>query len=391
MLWRTQGGSMNTQRFAPSVSGIGRPTTLRRVASLLGALFLAVVLIWSWTGTTSSAFAVGPYEINQCNYADDTTLGAAIECSVVVTNDYNVATDSGTSTVTVKECHGAAGAQLTCTTSTTRGGPVVTSVNQCNNSVNAPGSTVTCSAVVTNNITGTFTTTPATVNQCDGSGAGGGALPLACNPTQTTTNATVTQCNGSLNGGGGTQRVQCTVDSTSTVNSALSVTVNQCNDSANGGGSLGICSASLQNVAALVVVPSTPPSTTPSTTPSTPPTTTPSTTPSTSPTVTPGTPGTTPSGTPSTPSGTPSTPSTTPGGGGGEGGGTPTTPAVPVVPGTPSGSASPSTPGVLAETGTNDAGGLLIGALSLLFAGALGVLAVNVHRHRRSLSNNAER
>jgi hypothetical protein len=364
---------MNTQRYAPSVSGIGRPTTFRRVASLLGALFLAVVLIWSWAGSTSSAQAVAPYVVSQCS-GDDNTGGLDIKCSVVVTNTLNVTDGSGTSTVVVEECHGAANAEPTCTTVTTEEGPIVTSVTQCNGSGNGGGGTVECSVSITNNIVGDSTTTPATVNQCIESGQGGGDLPLLCSPVQETSGATVTQCNGSVNGGGAPGRVLCTVtaasptSTSSTTTSELPVSINQCNGSANGGGSFAICTASItNNVTPAAVVPSTPPSTTPSTPPSA-----------------------TPSTPPSTPSGTPSTPSTTPGGGGGEGGDTPTTPAVPVVPGTPSGSASPSTPGELAETGTNDAGGLFIGALSLLFAGALGVLAVNVHRHRRSLQNSTE-
>jgi hypothetical protein len=369
---------MNTQRFSPSVSGIGRPTTLRRVASLLGALFLAVVLIWSWTGATSSAFAVEVAPIANC---DSTTniAGQRLDCTIEVNNYLDLATDEGSSVVTVTDCRGAAGAAPLCTSTTTASETqVINSVSQCNESVNGGGGTVTCTVSVINTISGPFTTSPATINQCVGSGAGGGDIPLACNPVQSTTNATVDQCNGSVNGGGAPGRVNCTV-LPSTQTSALPVMVSQCNGSANGGGSIATCSVSIQNLVAAVVGPTPTPST-PTGTPSTPGT----------PTGTPSTPAT-PSGTPSTPSGTPSTPSTTPGGGGGgEGGGTPTTPAVPVVPGTPSGSAAPSTPGKLAETGTNDAGGLFIGALSLLFAGAVGVLAVNVHRHRRSISNNSE-
>jgi hypothetical protein len=361
---------MNTQRFAPSVSGIGRPTTFRRVASLLGALFLAVVLIWSWTGSTSSAFAVEVAPIANCNSTTN-IAGQRLDCTVEVNNYLDLATDEGSSVVTVTDCRGAAGAAPLCTSTTTASETqVINSVSQCNESVNGGGGTVTCTVSIINTISGPFTTSPATINQCVGSGAGGGDIPLACNPVQSTTDATVTQCNGSVNGGGAPGRVNCTV-LPSTQTSALPVKVSQCNGSANGGGSIATCSVSVQNRVAAVVVPTPTPST---------------------PTGTPSTPGT-PSGTPSapgTPSGTPSTPSTTPGGGGGEGGDTPTTPAVPVVPGTPSGSASPSTPGELAETGTNDAGGLFIGALSLLFAGALGVLAVNVHRHRRSLQNSTE-
>lgn len=382
---------------AASITAIARPTTLRRVISLLGALFLAVVLIWSWTGTTSSAFAVVAPAILQCNGVDNAAGGLGQDCDVVVENTLDVSTGIGSSVVTVTDCHGAARAIVPCASVTTEFNQVITSVNQCNGSVNAGGGTVDCSVSIINNITGNSTTTAATVNQCIEAGEGGAdATSRLCSPIQSTTNATVTQCNGSVNGGGDAGRVRCTVATASTVSSALPVTVNQCNGSANGGGAVATCSVSILNVVDSVVV------VVPTPTPSTP-TDTPSDVPTDTPTDTPSTPTDTPS-TPTSPTDTPSTPPTTPGGGGGNGEGTPPTPEVPVTPGTPGTPGTPSTPGgpgtpstpgtppgELAETGTSDAGALLLGAMSLLFAGALTVLVVNVQRRRRSLLNDHTR
>ena len=83
---------------------------------------------------------------------------------------------------------------------------------------------ITCNVDITNNVSaetpGARTVTAATVNQCVGSGTGGGnygAFPaLVCDPyPATTTNATVTQCNGSVTGGGST--ANCSVASSSVI------------------------------------------------------------------------------------------------------------------------------------------------------------------------------
>ena len=134
-----------------------------------------------------------------------------------------------------------------CTTTTTTSPNLTTSVTQCDTSGSGGGGTVTCSVQFTNVISGATTLAPATVDQCIGSGTGGGTpLTVVCNPAGSTVGATVTQCNGSGNGGGGTMRVQCTVPP-STVASALPVTVDQCNGSANGGGSTVTCNATVTN------------------------------------------------------------------------------------------------------------------------------------------------
>jgi hypothetical protein len=138
-------------------------------------------------------------------------------------------------------------------TFTTRSTRLVTLVNQCNASANdAAPPLVTCRVVITNNISaGTLHSQPvsaATVNQCVGSGTGGGKYgatgPLLCSPyPASTTGATVTQCNGSVTGGGSTAR--CTVASSSRVSPAIPVRVNQCNGTGNKGGTLLTCSTSI--------------------------------------------------------------------------------------------------------------------------------------------------
>ena len=107
----------------------------------------------------------------------------------------------GSATVTVHECHGAAGdPSAACTVDTQTLTAPVTQVTQCNASTNGGGGTLRCSVDVTNNFVGVSGTTSAvTVNQCVGSGDD---IANTCDPfPSTTSGATVTQCNGSANGG----------------------------------------------------------------------------------------------------------------------------------------------------------------------------------------------
>jgi hypothetical protein len=124
----------------------------------------------------------------------------------------------------------------------------VSVVNQCNNSLNGGGGTMECSVDITNNFVGVDPTpvNDATVNQCNGSGAGpGGDITTGCDPfPANTTGATITQCNGSANG---LTLVEMTCTASGTASAAFVVTVNQCNDSVNGGGALLICSATIEN------------------------------------------------------------------------------------------------------------------------------------------------
>lgn len=255
------------------------PLTNRRARALF-ALVFAVALI-------SGLFVAGPFAasaqttLSQCNGTDNVG-GQAVECSYTVTNTVNGSMTS--SSVTLRECHGAANAPPTCTTSTVNSTALVTTIDQCNGSGNGGGGTVTCSVDVVNNITGLVTPTPATVNQCNSSGLEGGTEPtILCDPyPATTTGANVTQCNGSGNGGGGTMRVRCTVSSGSTTTSLLNVFVDQCNGSGNGGGATVTCRSSLTNN---ITAPAPGPTATP-TTPVTP-TTSASPAPTTAPTVNP--------------------------------------------------------------------------------------------------------
>lgn len=204
------------------------------------------------TALISGLFALGSItasaqtSVSQCNGTDNVG-GQAVECHYAVTNTLSGATTS--SSVTLTECHGAANdpPTMVCSTSTVNSTDLVTSVDQCNGSGNGGGGTVECTVDVINNITGVVTPTSATVNQCNASGTGGGTAPtVLCNPfPANTTSATVTQCNESGNGGGGTQRVRCTVGSSSTTTALLTVTINQCNGSGNGGGATVVCSSSL--------------------------------------------------------------------------------------------------------------------------------------------------
>ena len=262
----------------------------RSSTTRLYALVSAVALISALSlGITPSA--MGQTSLSQCNGTDNVG-GQAVECHYAVTNNLDGNTTSSSTTVT--ECHGAANdpATLVCTPTTTTSTQLVTTVDQCNGSGNGGGGTVVCTVDVTNNITGTATPTAATVNQCNSSGLGGGTAPtVLCNPfPANTTGADVNQCNESGNGGGGTQRVQCTVDSDSTTTSILDVTVNQCNGSGNGGGATVTCRTGITNNvrAAQVPTPSAPPSAGPSSGPSSVPTTAPTSAPTTAPTSGPG-------------------------------------------------------------------------------------------------------
>jgi hypothetical protein len=225
--------------------------SLRRTAILALGLFLAVGVLTGVHPLTASAAPASP-AVNQCN-ASGSVAGEAVVCDITITNNLNLATGAVSSTVTTNDCLGAAGAPppVTCILLSQDFPTLTTSANQCNAAVYGGGSNVICSVTILNNITGTFTATAATVNQCVGSGTGGGTAPtVICDPAPAnTTDATVTQCNGSGNGGGGVFRVKCTV-SPSTITSALPVTVNQCNGSGSGGGATVTCTVSIRNVLA---------------------------------------------------------------------------------------------------------------------------------------------
>ncbi|MGY6501142.1 MAG: hypothetical protein ACXIVQ_09670 [Acidimicrobiales bacterium] len=202
-------------------------------------LLVGLTLVGVGTSAPASAATVA---VEQCNY-EEAGDAREIRCDVTVVNTLDVATGVTSSTVTTTVCSGPPGEALCVTTTGAVTTDIVNVVNQCNNSVNAGGSTVTCNVDVVNNITGVGSTSPATVNQCIGSGQGGGDEPTTlCDPVSSASGADVIQCNTAGNDGGAAERVTCTV-LTSTVSALWPVTIVQCNDSANGGGDLVTCTA----------------------------------------------------------------------------------------------------------------------------------------------------
>lgn len=175
-----------------------------------------------------------------CSNGVDNTPGLGLICEVTIAN--TITPTGGSATITVRECHGAAGdPEAACTTETTELTTPVTAVNQCNDATNGGGGTLRCTVEVTNDYVGVNPTiSAATVNQCVGSGDG---FTVGCDPfPATTTGAAITQCNGSANGG---TLVELTCTATGTQAGPAQVTVNQCNDSTNGGGALVICSTTM--------------------------------------------------------------------------------------------------------------------------------------------------
>jgi hypothetical protein len=215
---------------------------MRRALSLLASGLLAFTVLISGSlapMATVSAATIAP--TTTCANGVDNTPGLGVICEVTVVN--TITPTGGSATVTVRECHGAAGdPEAACTTTTDTLTAPVTAVTQCNDATNGGGGTLRCSVDVTNNYVVDPAPTAVTVNQCVGSGDG---ITIGCDPfPATTTGATITQCNGSANGG---TLVELTCTATGTESDGLAVTINQCNDSTNGGGALVICSANIEN------------------------------------------------------------------------------------------------------------------------------------------------
>jgi hypothetical protein len=219
---------------------------------------VAVIGAFSFAGLVLPAApaSAAPIAINQCNNIGATPQGATtgLTCTVTVVNTISGSSRGSTTTVT-RQCSLGPCPGGNVTSRTTRSTDVVTSVTQCNGSANdAAPPRIVCRVTITNNISSdtsrASSVTAATVNQCVGTGGGGGKFgatgPLVCNPfPASTTGATVTQCNGSVTGGGST--AVCSVATSSKVSPALAVKVNQCNGTGNAGGTLLTCSASITN------------------------------------------------------------------------------------------------------------------------------------------------
>ena len=264
--------------------GISHPTHLgsrRKWFSTSIALALtAGGLAFGLLSQTSHPASAAAAPVAQCN--DDTASnvgGQGIACIVTIDNyvtGTGVIAATPPSTVTVTRCVGAAGpiraGAGTCATTTTTSAEPVTLVQQCNGSGNGGGGVVRCSVTVINHFSGspTVAPAPAAIYQCVGSVITGTGAPGTCTPANTpgvtsVTAATVGQCNGSGNGGTSVGFV-CTVTTGSTETSTLAVNIDQCNGSGNGGGALTICTATVTNE--VVATPDTPtPTATPTATP----------------------------------------------------------------------------------------------------------------------------
>jgi hypothetical protein len=213
---------------------------LRPHAALASALLTFSLLTVAVVGAPiASAATVAA--TTTCSNSVDNTPGLGAICEIDILN--TITATGGSSIVTARECHGAAGdPEAACTGGT----PValtepVTIVNQCNDAMNGGGGTLRCSVHVTN----IYVDDPAdvvgvTVNQCVGSGGG---ITTGCDPfPATTSGADITQCNASANGG---TLVELTCTATGEQASGF-VTINQCNGSTNGGGALVICSTNIE-------------------------------------------------------------------------------------------------------------------------------------------------
>ena len=217
---------------------------MRRLLTISSAGILAATLMLGLSlNGASPAAAATIAATTTCSNGVDNAGGLGLICEVTVNN--TITPTGGSASVTVRECHGAAGdpAALCSTTTNVLSSPV-TAVTQCNGSINGGGGSLRCSVDIVNTYVG-FGATPTavTVNQCVGSGDG---ITVGCAPfPATTTGATITQSNGSANGG---TLVGLFSTATGTETSAFLVTINQCNGSANGGGGLLICSSSMTNV-----------------------------------------------------------------------------------------------------------------------------------------------
>jgi hypothetical protein len=217
-----------------------------RSLSILLATGLLLVGSLAFAGPAGAAVSPGG-PTTTCDNGVYNTGGLGLICETTITN--TITGTGGSAKIVVRECHGAAGAPAAACAITTRlSSRLVTSVNQCNGSINGGGGTLRCSVKVTNRFVNMNTgKTAATVNECNGSGASGAiGATIVCDPfPATTTGATITQCNGSANGG---TLVGLRCSATGTKPASHGVTINQCNDSANGGGALVICSANISNI-----------------------------------------------------------------------------------------------------------------------------------------------
>jgi hypothetical protein len=213
-----------------------------RAFRLLGAVCVATLAALGLTAvaleTTTTSASAGTVSFSQCNGHEAGPTGAALSvtCSISIVNTIDA--NGATSTVVYHRTCTLDG----CTGDISSSDNVINAVHQCNNSDNGGGSATTCSVDITNYISADAVAgaTAIRVNQCIGSGGGGGANVVACIASSQSSPA-VTQCNGSGNGGGAT--LVCTASGTTSA--TFPVSVDQCNGSENGGGSTVTCSTTI--------------------------------------------------------------------------------------------------------------------------------------------------
>src|SRR5665647_653928 len=164
---------MRLSRYVLSARRISVGVASVAALGLLTSAFTIAVL-----ALPPSAAQVATVAVNQCNGHGPAAEGATtqLNCSVIVVNTISGTTTSSTTTVTrlctLGPCSSPNG------TFTTRSTSLVTSVTQCNGSDNDAAHPINCDVTITNNISantpGAQPATAATVNQCVGSGTGGG-------------------------------------------------------------------------------------------------------------------------------------------------------------------------------------------------------------------------
>ncbi len=233
----------------PLPDGMDRTSVVRRclIGAAVATTTLAMLALGGFAAAPAASAAASAPAATQCNApAFPTGAGFQVTCTITVDNTVTSA-GATTSRVTGTACLAAAGVlpPFGCTTTVTASNQLVTSVNQCNGIAYGGGSNVMCKVAVVNTTPAGTSAPGVSVDQCIGSGTGGGTQPtVVCSPSASTTNATVTQCNGSGNGGGASTRVKCTVTGGAT---ALPMTITQCDGSANGGGSTVSCTTAFSN------------------------------------------------------------------------------------------------------------------------------------------------
>jgi hypothetical protein len=149
----------------------------RRRFRLLAAAFAAAVLAAALSTTVleSKTASAATVSFSQCNNQGAGINGAplSVTCSISIVNTINAS--GGTSAVVYLRTCTLNG----CTGDTASSSDVIDAVHQCNGSDNVGGSTTICSVDIVNNISVSAPGAPTTLtlNQCIGSGGGGGTWP----------------------------------------------------------------------------------------------------------------------------------------------------------------------------------------------------------------------